>query len=185
MDECCHFGEFSRLNDSPFPSSPHNRNPGLISNVPYPHKHGIPGTAYMCDEACKFHCDQSCPGNCCQPEELAERDARLQQSYPYNGPPPPIMAYEPAIQTIEPPGMCPYPCPGTCSPSCNVACCAAALGMPGVDVNPVARSSTRKVIHITHIIHPLERKGLVPGSCPTYCGNHCTPVCARSGCCMK
>jgi len=66
-------------------------------------------------------------------------------------------------------------------------CCAAALGTPYNDVNPEARSSTRKVIHITHILHPLERKGLVPvpGTCPTYCGNHCTPVCARSGCCMK
>lgn len=178
-DHCCSFGDYAQSYDGGI-SSKHN--PGLAPNVPYPHERGIPGNAYMCDEGCKFSCDSNCPSNCCQPEGLVARAIRLQQPFPQ---PQPLMPYQPAIQNIDQPGMCPAPCPSTCSPSCNMDCCTAALGMPTVDVNPESRSSTRKVIHITHILHPLDRKGVVPRSCPTYCGNHCTPVCARSGCCMK
>lgn len=187
-DVCCGFGEFSNAYNG-IPN--HDSHPGLQPNIPYPKQSAIPGTAYMCDEKCKFNCDQSCSADCCQPEGVTARDARLQEGQYLYGPPPPpqqpAMGYQPAIQTIEEPGVCPSPCPDSCLPVCNVACCASALGLPqadsGVDSNAEARSSTRRVIHLKHVIHPLQRKQNVPRSCPTYCGAHCTPICARSGCC--
>lgn len=184
-DVCCGFGEFSSTYNG-IPS--HDSHPGLQPNIPYPKQNAIPGDAYMCDEKCKFNCDQSCSADCCQPEGVIARDARLQEGqYLYAPPPPQPAGYQPAIQTVEEPATCPSPCPNSCLPVCNVACCASALGLPqadsGVDSNAEARSSTRRVIHIKHVIHPLQRKQNVPKSCPAYCGAHCTPICARSGCC--
>lgn len=185
-DACCSFGEYAHHAD--VIQAGHKHNPGLLPNTPYQGSKDIPGNAYECDESCKFHCDANCADDCCQPEGLYHRAARLQSPY-YNynlqvqGPP--MMAYDPTMQNADQGGMCPAGCPSTCSPSCNPACCAAAIGGMPMDDQPDSRSATRKVIHIQHILHPVDRKGLVPGTCPTYCGNHCTPVCARSGCCVK
>ncbi|XP_032222234.1 uncharacterized protein LOC116604264 [Nematostella vectensis] len=181
-DICCGFGAYA-------PNPDTHVHPGLQPNVPYPNKN-IPGEAYVCKEECKFSCDLDCPENCCGPEGLMQRNQRLQinPAAPYDPMPPPqtgFPSFAAPVQTFQATdGTCPAPCPGSCSPDCTVACCAAQLGLPQADDNAVARSSTRKVIHLTHVIRPFQQGNInAARTCAITCGTHCTPACARSGCC--
>lgn len=155
--------------------------PGFVPNVPYPHSKVIPIEAFACKESCKFSCTYDCPRDCCQPEELAQEQAHETAALasPTTVGAPQAMAYQdlaPAYPT------CPSPCPGGCYPSCTVACCTSALGLPQgnkADFNPEARSSTKRVLHVTHLVRPIT--GL--NGCALSCASHCTPACARYGCC--
>lgn len=172
----------------PASDQPH---PGLTPNVPYPHSKVIPLEAYACKETCKFSCTYDCPRDCCQPEELAQEEAHEAAalapsvlSSPAIGSPttigaPQAMAYQDLAPAM---GTCPSPCPGGCYPSCTVACCTSALGLPQenqAELSPEARSSTKRVLHITHLVRPITSLN----GCALSCATHCTPACARSGCC--
>jgi len=178
-DACCAFGKYApSLPGIPAVEQPH---PGLIPNVPYPHSKVVPIEAYACKESCKFSCTYDCPRDCCQPEELA-----LQAAHEAAALAPPTTVGAPqslAYQGLAPePSTCPSPCPGGCFPSCTVACCTSALGLPqenDAELTPQARSSTNRVLHVTHLVQPFT--GL--NGCALSCASHCTPACARSGCC--
>ncbi|XP_058954839.2 uncharacterized protein [Pocillopora verrucosa] len=189
-DDCCAFGKYASPPAPGLPASdqPH---PGLTPNVPYPHSKVIPLEAYACKETCKFSCTYDCPRDCCQPEELAQEEAHEAAalapsalSSPAIGSPttigaPQAMAYQDLAPAM---GTCPSPCPGGCYPSCTVACCTSALGLPQenqAELSPEARSSTKRVLHITHLVRPITSLN----GCALSCATHCTPACARSGCC--
>lgn len=159
----------------------------MAPNVPYPGHRFIPPQAYACEESCKFDCSLSCRKECCQPEAAAAGDV-----VPANPP------YFPLIQPFtqsEPGQFCPNPCPSTCYPACNVGCCTAALGLPQpastvnepLENSPIARSSTSRVLHVTHVLTPVDgvRKQKSYSACASSCEYHCSPACARSGCCDK
>lgn len=155
--------------------------PGLVPNVPYPHSKVIPIEAFACKESCKFSCTYDCPRDCCQPEELAQEEAHETAALasPTTVGAPQAMAYQDLAPAFP---ICPSPCPGGCYPSCTVACCTSALGLPQgneAELSPEAHSSIKRVLHVTHLVRPITgSKG-----CALSCASHCTPACARSGCC--
>ena len=180
-DDCCSFGKYA-------PSSPgmppvEQPHPAFVPNVPYPHSKVIPIEAFACKESCKFSCTYDCPRDCCQPEEVA-----LEQAHEAAALPPPTTVGAPqslSFQDFAPAAAastCPSPCPGGCFPSCTVACCTSALGLPqsnDAELSPEARSSTNRVLHVTHLVQPV----MGFNGCALSCASHCTPACARSGCC--
>jgi len=173
-DDCCAFGDYAQAKPG-VTSQPH---PGLMPNVPYPQTKLIPPEAFACKESCKFTCTYDCPRDCCQPEELAQQAAHEAAAL---APPTEVGAPQSLYQAPEAP-TCPSPCPGDCYPSCTVACCTSALGLPA-DNNamqtPQVRSSTNRVLHVTHLVQPITGFN----GCASSCASHCSPVCARSGCC--
>lgn len=204
-DECCQYGRYSQAAQSQFnPASQTQHDSPLAPNVPFPGQRHIPAQAFACKESCKFRCSFDCPRDCCQPEDAAAIAAR-----PTGPPPQPLQPqpqfqqYMPYVQPYAPMEanqVCPSPCPATCAPSCNVGCCTSALGLPQLPIaddsqgdSPAnhieARSSTRKVLHVTHVFRPvdgLKKSGISnKGACASSCGIHCTPACARSGCCDR
>lgn len=178
-DDCCAFGKYAP--NSPGMPSQDQPHPGFIPNVPYPHSKVIPIEAFACKESCKFSCSYDCPRDCCQPEELA-----LQAAHEAAAMAPPTEVGAPQslpFQGLVPQdSTCPSPCPGNCYPSCTVACCTSALGLPQENnavLSPEARSSTNRVLHVTHLVQPISGFN----GCALSCASHCTPACARSGCC--
>lgn len=159
--------------------------PGLLPNVPYPHSKVIPIEAFACKESCKFSCAYDCPRDCCSPEDVAMQEAHEAAAAAAASPPattvgaPQSLAFQgfaPAANT------CPSPCPGGCYPSCTVACCTSALGLPQgneAELSQDARSSTNRVLHVTHEVQPI----MSFNGCALSCASHCTPACARTGCC--
>ncbi|XP_068756670.1 uncharacterized protein [Montipora capricornis] len=175
-DACCAFGRYAPAS----PGMPSQLHPGLMPNVPYPQSKNIPAQAFACKESCKFSCSYDCPRDCCQPEELAQQAAHEAAAL---APPTEVGAPQSLYQDQAPESpTCPSPCPGGCYPSCTVACCTSALGLPienDAMLTPETRSSTNRVLHVTHLVQPIT--GL--NGCSPSCASHCSPACARSGCC--
>ena len=176
-DACCAFGSYAQSVTGRPPTR--DEHPGFMPNVPYPHSKGIPAEAFACKESCKFSCTYDCPRDCCQPEELATEEAHEAAALasPMTIGSLQTMNYQGLVP--EPPS-CPSPCPANCFPSCTVACCTSALGLPQKDsFTPLARSSTKRVLHVTHLLRPITSLN----GCALSCAVHCNPACARSGCC--
>ena len=154
----------------------------------------------VCNAQCPSSCAPSCTPDCCgavmpalppppPPPQEGKEKKRPPQIIPVVGP--------------SPFDTCPGACPMSCAPGCDFDCCRpfldptivqemrsetqpntpAAVGTtPGVEGDQA--SPMTRVIHVSHVLRPEQPAARSsPINCPMECKQHCSPSCAKDGCC--
>ena len=161
----------------------------------------------ICNAQCPSSCAPSCSPECCGAilPALAAPEIKI---VPKKRPPPIIPVVGPS-----PFDTCPGACPMSCAPGCDFDCCRPFLdpsivqemrseiqpNSPQQEAAPQAASAVQgdqsspmtRVIHVSHVLRPDEASApaarsstnATPANCPSECKQHCSPSCAKDGCC--
>lgn len=156
----------------------------------------------ICNAQCPSSCAPSCSPQCCG----ATLPTLAAAPAPKKRPPPIIPVVGPS-----PFNTCPGACPMSCAPGCDFDCCRPFLDPSIVqemrsEIQPNSAqpatsqaapvqgdqtSPTTRVIHVSHVLRPDEASqaaarsstNATPANCPSECRQHCSPSCAKDGCC--